>query len=81
MAVPASATTELLSILVEKGFGESPTMVSATPGDVVFCLEARDVQTLNLAVRLVDQCPESAELIPRVTSRNDVEWHSLTGLT
>ena len=58
----------------------SPSVVRGTDGDIMICLEGENVSAENVALKILEECPEATELIERISSRLDVEWRPLTGL-
>ena len=80
IAVPPATTAETFADCAKRLFREPPTLLRRTDGDVAICFEGQNVLAANVGVRLLDERPDAAELISRVSSRSDVEWIPLTGL-
>ena len=79
LALPPATSGERLAKLMES-LHAPPSIVRGTDGDVVFCLEGENVAADNVALKILEECPEATELIERISSRLDVEWRPLTGL-
>lgn len=77
VAMPERSRSDILREVLHTQ-GEQATVVCATWGDVLLCYEMEQIPISNVALRLIEEAPESADLVRRLHTRIDVEWTPLT---
>lgn len=81
LGLPESTTSSRLPAFILKKFGQEPTMIPGTKGDVIMAYEVADVPLANIAFGLLEERPDCGEYVSRLHTRLDVEWSRLTDIT
>ena len=81
LGLPESAKSSGLPAFIQKKFGQEPTMIPGTKGDLVLAYEVANVSLANIAIGLLEERPDCGEYVARLHTRLDVEWTRLTDIT
>ncbi|MCA9262431.1 MAG: protein kinase [Planctomycetales bacterium] len=74
LGLPEKSATTALPQFIAKQHGQQPAVMAATMGDVVMAYEVDRIPVENVAFRLIESAPESCEYVPRLHTRNDIQW-------
>ena len=81
LALPEATKSSALPAFIREKFGQDPTMIPGTKGDVVLAYEVANVPLANIAIGLLEEHPDCGEYVSRLHTRVDVEWSRLTDIT
>ncbi len=81
LGLPEFTTSSSLQTFIRTKFGQEPTMIPCTKGDLVLAYEVGDVSLANIAIGLLEERPDCGEYVSRLHSRLDVDWSRLTDIT
>ena len=59
---------------------QEPTVIPATVGELISCVEVERVPLDNLAMRLYQHLPDSMEYASRLHTRNDINWTHISSM-
>ena len=81
LGLPESTKSSALRAFIQKEFGQEPTVIPGTKGDVVLAYEVANVPLANIATGLLEECHECGEYVSRLHTRLDIEWSRLTDIS
>jgi len=75
----AQAANDLLASLEAK-LGHAPSVIPATVGEIVTCIEAERVPLDTVTMRLLKDRPDSIEYASRLHTRTDIVWTHISSM-